>query len=143
MKTDLDKTKEIFSGSDYTCVLCKGERVYTATEHGVKPLLAFIDNGTDLRGFCAADRIVGKAAALLYALLGVDKVYSPVMSEAGIDTLVNNGITPLYDTCVKEIRNRANTGLCPMEETVQNISDPHKALSAIKERIRQMMASHS
>lgn len=143
MKTDLDKAKEIFSESDYTCVLCKGESVYTATEHGIKPLLAFINSEIDLKGFCAADCIVGKAAALLYAFLGVNNVYSPVMSEAGIDTLVKNGITPLYDTCVKEIRNRMDTGLCPMEEAVKDISNPNKGLDALKEKIGQMMASRS
>ena len=84
----------------------------------MKPLIAWISNGTDLKVFCAADRIVGKAAALLYSLLGVDTVYAPVMSEAGIYILAKNGITPLCDTSVKEILNRMNTDLCPMEEAV-------------------------
>lgn len=143
MKTDLEKAKAIFAKGDYTCVLCKGETVYTATEHGVKPLLAHINSGVDLKDFCAADRIVGKAAALLYALLGVSTVYAPVMSEAGIDTLRKNGITSLYDTAVKEIRNRTDTGLCPMEEAVQDITNPNEGLSAIKEKISRMMASHA
>ena len=83
----------------------------------MKPLIAWISNGIDLKDFCAADRIVGKAA-LLYSLLGVDTVYAHVMSEAGIYTLAKNGITPLCDTSVKEILNRMNTDLCPMEEAV-------------------------
>ena len=143
MKADLERAKSIFTGSDYTCVLCKDDTVYTSTERGLKPLIAWINNGTDLKGFCAADRIVGKAAALLYVLLGVDTVYAPVMSEAGIYTLAKNGITPLYDTSVKEIRNRMDTGLCPMEEAVQDITDPNKGLYALKGKIRQMMTSHS
>ena len=65
------------------------------------------------------------------------------MSAAGIDVLRKNGITPLYDTSVKEIRNRMNTGLCPMEEAVQDITNPNEALSALKEKIRQMAASRS
>lgn len=143
MKDDLEKAKAIFTESNYTCVLCKGDTVYTSTERGVKPLIAWINNGTDLKGFCAADRIVGKAAALLYSLLDVDAVYAPVMSEAGIYTLARNGITPLCDTSVKEIRNRMDTGLCPMEETVQDITDPNEGLRALKEKISQMMASRS
>ena len=143
MKADLEKAQALFAQGDYTCVLCKGEIVYTATEHGIKPLMTWINNGVDLRGFCAADRIVGKAAALLYVLLGVDTVYAPVMSEAGMDTLTQNGITPLFDNSVKEIRNRTDTGLCPMEEAVQDISDPNEGLAALKERIREMMALRS
>lgn len=143
MKADLEKAKAIFAQGDYTCVLCKDEMVYPSTERGLKPLLAFINRDIDLAGFCAADRIVGKAAALLYALLGVDTVYAPVMSAAGIDTLTKNGITPVCDTAVKEIRNRTDTGLCPMEEAVQEISDPSEGLCAIKDKISRMMASCS
>ena len=54
-----------------------------------------------------------------------------------------NGITPLCDTSVKEIRNRMDTGLCPMEETVQDITDPNEGLDALKEKISRMMASRS
>lgn len=143
MKSDLEKAKAILAESDYTCVLCKDEAVYTGTGHGVKPLIAWIDSGLDLKDFCAADRIVGKAAALLYVLLGVSAVYSPVMSEAGINTLKENGIAFEYDTSVKEIRNRMDTGLCPMEATVQDIDNPAKGLGALKETIRRMMASRS
>ena len=47
MKADLEKAKAIFTGSDYTCVLCKGDTVYTGTERGVKPLIAWINNGKE------------------------------------------------------------------------------------------------
>ena len=140
MKSDLEKSKEIFKNGDYTCVLCKDEITYTSTERGLKPLITWLENGTDLTGVSASDKIVGKAAAMVYSLLKVDSVYAPVMSEDGAKTLEKSGITPLYDTLVKEIRNRLNTGLCPMEETVKNISEPKKALAAIKQKIKQMMS---
>ena len=35
----------------------------------------------DLRGFCAADKVIGKATAFLYVLMGVNSVYFPTSTE--------------------------------------------------------------
>ena len=109
--------------------------MYSSTERGVKPLLDFIKNGPDLRWFSAADKIVGKAAALLYVLLGVKEVYAPVMSETALYTLAHNGILQLCDCSVKSIRNRSGTGVCPMEETVVDIDEPRQAMIAIQNKL--------
>ena len=138
MKSDLEQAKTLLEENNYTCVLCKDGQIYTSTERGVKPLIAFIESGRDFKGFSAADKIVGKAAALLYVLLGVHTVFAEVMSEAGIHTLARHGITPQCNTSVKEIRNRTNTGMCPMEETVKEITKPLDGLSAIRNKITAM-----
>ena len=83
MKNDLDKARSLLGTGAYTCVFCRADRVYTATERGVKPLLSWLDDGTDLTGFSAADRVVGRATAFLYCLLGVKEVYAKVMSRPG------------------------------------------------------------
>ena len=141
MQADLQKAKTILAAGEYSCVVCKGETLHTATGLGVKPLIAFLNSGTDLRGFSAADKIVGKAAALLYVLLGVRAVYAQVLSRAGQETLEKHGIEVSCGEIVPEIRNRADTGLCPLEESVQNISDPQEGLASIRRRIAQVMAA--
>lgn len=138
MKADLKKAMDLLSDGEYTCVLCKDGFVLTSTERGVKPLIGWLNAETELKGFCAADKVVGKAAAFLYALLGVETVYAPVMSEGAIDTFTKYGIEHLCDLSVEAIRNRANTDLCPMEKTVQDIEKPQEALEAIKRKIEQM-----
>lgn len=142
MKSDLEQAKTLLEENNYTCVLCKDGQTYTSTEHGVKPLLKWVESEQDFKGFSAADKIVGKAAALLYVLLGVHTVFAEMMSEDGIYTLARHGITPLCDTSVKEIRNRADTGMCPMEEAVKEITDPKEGLYALKKRLEQMMQKH-
>lgn len=57
------------------------------------------------------------------------------MSEAGRNTLARHGITPLCEIAVKEIHNRTNTGMCPMEEAVEKITDPDEGLIAIKKKL--------
>lgn len=138
MRSDLKKAAELLSGGAYTCVLCRGEETVSCTERGVKPLLGLLDGGNDWKGFSAADKVVGKAAAFLYVLLGVAEVYSPVMSEAAVRVLRENGIEPRYDTLAENIINRAGTGLCPMEAAVAELSDPAEALRAIRKRLSEL-----
>ncbi len=45
MTTDLQRAKTLLEENNYTCVLCKGEQVYTSTEHGVKQLAEIAGRG--------------------------------------------------------------------------------------------------
>ena len=135
MKTDLQTAIELLAQEDYTCVLCKGDSIYTSTERGVKPLLNWFDNGLAFKDFSAADKVVGKATAFLYVLLDVKEVYAPVMSEGAVSVLTENGISAQYDTLAPNIINRMGTGICPMESAVKDISEPQEAVTAIKTRL--------
>ena len=73
--SDLENAKQILLEGGYTCVLCRGKEIYTATARGVRPLVDWLDSGLDLRGFSAADKVVGRATAFLYVLLGVRTVH--------------------------------------------------------------------
>lgn len=138
MKADLKKAVDLLSNSEYTCVLCKGRKVFISRERGVKPLIEWLNSETDFKGFCAADKVVGKAAAFLYVLLGVNAVYAPVMSKSAYKTLSKYGIETLCDLTVETIRNRSNTDLCPMEKTVMDIDDPETAFLMIKKKLESM-----
>ncbi|MBO5006585.1 MAG: DUF1893 domain-containing protein, partial [Clostridia bacterium] len=77
---DLIKAKEILENGAFTCVLVKGDEVISFSERGVKPLLALLSQNKKLESFCAADKVVGKAAAFLYLLLGVKNLHALVIS---------------------------------------------------------------
>ena len=138
MKSDIEKAKSLLKSGGYTCVLCAEDKTYTSTERGVKPLLAWIDSGTDMTGFYAADKVVGKAAAFLYVILGVKAVYAGVISEPALQVLTENGIAIEYDSLVEAIRNRAGTGYCPMETAVKSISEPYPALEAVRQKLKEL-----
>ena len=131
MKHDLLKARDLLDSGDYTCAVCREDTVYTTTARGVAPLLAWLDSGTDLRGFSAADRVVGRGAAFLYCLLGVDAVYARVMSRPAAQVLEACGILVQADTFVDGIINRTGDGPCPFEAAVMDILDPREALTAI------------
>lgn len=129
---DLAQAKELLLQGAYTCVLCRAGEVFTSTLRGVSPLLEWIDGDVNLQGFCAADKAVGKAAALLFAYAGVAAVYATVMSQPAMAVLTRFGIPYSYQTGTERIINRAGTGQCPMELAVAGIDDPAEGLAAIR-----------
>lgn len=135
---DLIKAKEILENGAFTCVLVKGDEVISFSERGVKPLLALLSQNKKLESFCAADKVVGKAAAFLYLLLGVKNLHALVISEHALSLLLGNGVAVSYDTLVPMIRNRTDTGFCPMEQATMNCSSPEEALAAIKETLKKL-----
>ena len=132
VRADLARAEALLREGDYTCVLCREETAYTATRRGVAPLLEFLDEYTPLHGFSAADRVVGKAAAYLYLLLRVTAVYTPVISTPARELLTSHGVAVRYDREVPAIRNRTDTGFCPMETAVWDIDEPQAALATIR-----------
>lgn len=139
---DLTKACTLLDAGDYTCVVCRGEAVYTATERGVKPLLNWVNDGLDLKGFSAADRVVGRGAAFLYCLLGVREVYARVMSHPAAAVLEAHGICVQADTLVEGIVNRKGTGPCPFEAAVMEIEDAQIALTAIRNKMEQIQGGN-
>ena len=133
--------KKMLETGSYTCVLYRSGTAYTATERGVKPLVRWLTEGLEARGFSAADRVVGRATAYLYCLLGVQEVYAQVMSRAAAEVLEAGHIRHSCGILVDNIINRQGTGICPFEAAVLHIQDPQTALSAIREKMAQMHIS--
>ena len=136
--TDIENARNLLAKENKTCVLCRSEAVYASEKTGIAPMVDFISQGVDLRGFSAADKIVGRAAALLFVLAGVAEVYAEVMSASGAEVLKRHGIACAWGEMTDAIVNRAGTGPCPMEDAVRGLSDPHAALEAIRARQRQL-----
>ncbi len=137
--TDLDLARALLiAEKDATLVAVRGDEIHVCRERGVKPLLRMIKEGHSLRGFAVADKVVGKAPALLYAVLGPDAVFSPVMSWTGRAVLLASGIATSYDTLVRHIQNRAKNGQCPMDSSVTNVWEPYEAVGVLMDRAKQM-----
>ena len=127
----LNKVKMLLSRTGCTCVICGDDMIITDKRRGVRPLLDLLENETDVRGFSAADKVVGKAAAYLYCLLGIESLFANVISHPALNVLQSAGIPVEYSQLVPAIRNRTGDGYCPMESAVWDIDDPREALEAI------------
>ena len=128
--------KDTLLASGHSLVASNG---YYSDESGIRPVI--LPMNEDLRffeGLSVADKIVGKASAMLLALSGAKEVYAHILSEAGRKILERYGIAYEYGEMVEYIVNRKGDGMCPMEETVKDIDDPLDAFKALNERIAQM-----
>lgn len=130
--------KGLLCENGFTCVLCRGSDVITSSTAGISPVLDLIHDGCDLRGYSIADKIVGKAAAMLFVYAGIKTVHAQVLSETGAEILSKYGIDFTYDTITEYIINRRGTGMCPMEDAVKDINEPEAAYKAIYERREQL-----
>ena len=133
----LEKARRLLD-EGYTCALVSEEKTLTSKQRGVAPLLAWLDGGVCCKGLVAADKVVGKAAAYLYILLGVSKVHAKVLSKAAADVFKRFSLPYTYEESVAAIRNRTGDGFCPMESAVWNIDDPTVAYDVIVQTKRQL-----
>ena len=136
--SDLDRAKELLLSGGYTCVLISGSNELTSTERGVKPLMDWMEVKTDLSGFSAADKVIGRATACLYVHLGIIRVYAQVISEGARAVFEQYGVEYFYSKSTPGIINRRGDGPCPMEAAVRNISDVDEAVPTIINKYRAM-----
>ena len=136
--TDLKRAKDLLQNGAYTCVLCEQGNCMSTTLRGVKPLVQWLQEGGVHKDFSAADKVVGKATAFLYCLLGAKAVYASVMSRPAMEVLQQHGIYTECDRQVENIINRAGDGICPFEEAVLHIVEPETAYQAILAKMEAM-----
>lgn len=131
---DLKLAKEKLAEPGCTCAAVRGETVITSEKRGIEPILLWIHEGTDLAGACVADRVVGKAPALLYTLTGVSHVFAYTMTTDAMRIFERAGISYSYDEETDKIINRMGTDICPMEKTVSSLEDPEEAFHVLWEK---------
>ena len=140
--SNLENARSALKSQGYTCVLWKDGIVHTTTLRGVRPLVQWLEEGLAVRGFSAADKVVGKATAFLYCLLGVTELYAGVVSKSALAVLKENGIRTEYGELVENIINRKGDGICPFEEAVLGVEDPQEALGVIHRKLEEMKPAH-
>lgn len=134
MSDNLKEAIKILDEKGYTCVLSGGEVLYTSTERGVAPLIELIKDHGTLEGFCAADKVVGKAAALLYIKMKVSRVHAKTASKSAVHIFKKYGVPFTYESRCEYIINRKGDGPCPMESAVSGTDSPEEAFYLICEK---------
>lgn len=138
MSLDLERAKSVLVEGGYTCVMVKGEVVDVSVERGIRPLFQIVKSRADREGYSAADKVVGKAAAFMYMLMKVREVFAQVISVPALEVLEGAGIEVSYGECVTAIRNRTDTGFCPMESAVMDVKVPEEAYAILEKKLEEM-----
>lgn len=137
MDKNIKKAVRILRDNSYTFCAVNHDIILSSSERGIKPLLELLDGKRSLHGFSVADKVIGKAGAFIYVLLAPDEIYADVISSSAFNVLERYRIPIKYGTLTEAIRNRTNTGLCPMETAVKDAENPENALLLIREKIFQ------
>ncbi len=133
---------DVFKKGAYSCVIEKEGTVLSALSYiGIKPLITTLDRYPHmLENATVADKVIGKAAAVVLALGKAKHAYGDIMSEAGIAYLEKHGITYEYGEKVEKILNRTGDNSCPLELSIVNEDEPNAALVLLRARIVELMA---
>jgi len=105
-------------------------------ESGQRGVYGFLDavekEGSMLEGASVADRVVGKAVALLCAYAKVRAVHGMTMSEAGRTVLRRYSVYHEWQDLVENILTVDRAAVCPFERLVGGVSDPQVAYERLK-----------
>jgi len=131
---DLKLAKEIMNNEGLTLALVKDEECFfKSKERGIKPLyIALMNNKEKLKGASAADKIVGKGAALLYIKGEVKNIYAKVISKNSVQVLEKQKIFIDKEIMVPYIKNRDKSGMCPIETMAEEDENIESLLSRIE-----------
>lgn len=133
---DVDIAVEALSG--HTLALCRAGSILTCDLRGISPMMQLIAEGRELAGYSAADLVVGKAAALLFAYAHVVCVHAKVISEGAISVLQKYGIEFSFEVRTPHIVNRRGDGICPMEQAVADTENADVAYGLLQARLQEL-----
>jgi hypothetical protein len=139
---DLDLAKGELYENKLTLVIVKNSKIlYQSDNHRISGFLDAIEKcGQNLEDSSVADRVVGKAVALLCAYAKVKEVYASVLSQKAQTVLKENKIGYQWKELVENVLNIEKTGMCPFEKAAANISNSQQAYQTFR-RLREQLQS--
>lgn len=135
---DIDIAKDILDRENNSIAIVKnGNLIFSSKERGIKPIyMALKEQGAALKGSSVADKVVGKAAAMIYIYGGVKEFYTKLISENAIKILDGTSILYEYDESVPYIKNFDGSRMCPIETISVRVNDVEELLKEISEFLK-------
>ena len=134
------RARNIIKSGKANCVVVKNDKIICKSyDRGISYIIKLYEDGL-LKDAYVADKIIGKAAAMIYTLGGVSALYGETTSQSAIKWLNDKNINISYTTSPEYIINRKGDGMCPMEETVADINDEKEAYIALKNKVKQLQS---
>ena len=131
---------ELYEGKLTLSIIKNREILFETKSHRITGFLDAIESlGEKLTGASLADRVVGKAVALLCIHAGIKQVYAVVLSRKGQSVLKEGKVLVQWNELVDNILDENKDNVCPFERTASNISDPKEAYTKfinLREKLR-------
>lgn len=140
MTNTLEKAVAALSEGGYTLSLINGDQAFTSDKRGIAPLLMLTQASPGLlSGASVADKVTGKASAMLMIRGRVKELHTRVISRPALEALEASAVEVYYDEVTPQIRNRAGDGICPMEGAVMFVDEPERAYAVICETYSKLI----
>ena len=131
---DLTVAKQRLREGGFTlCIVKDGRMLFETSARGISGFLKAIDElDGRLEGASAADKVVGKAVALLCLHTGIKAVYAPVMSREAKELFGRSRVLSEWGLLVENILDGCEPATCPFERLAEGISDSAEAYKKLK-----------
>lgn len=123
MRLAVDLAAKVLRQEGVTLAICRGSSVlYTSRNRGIDDLYCLVKKRPELlAGASAADKIVGKAAAILYIGSGIQELYADNISRSAVGLLRKAGVKVQYQKLIPFVMNRDRSGMCPVERLASTV----------------------
>ncbi len=141
---DLEMAKTLLIQKQLTLIILKnGEILYETKSRRISGFLNAIEQcGRNLKNATVADKIVGKAIALLSVYSNINAVYAETLSVKARDFLKENRITVVWKELIDNIMDDKKQDICPFEKEAEDIVNPKDAYNRFKVLQQKMRACH-
>ncbi len=135
--SDLELAMELLESKEFTLVVVKdGKVIYKSNKRGIYPIYKLVTVFSNkIKGASLADKVIGRAAAMLCKKAGIKLVYTDLISKPAIKLL--NGIELEYKKAVPHILNREKNDRCPMEKLSVEVDNVQELILKIEEFLKK------
>lgn len=137
---DLETAKKQLYNQKLTLVIVKNDIIIFQTDsHRISGFIGAIEKfGTQLKDASVADRVAGKAIALLCVYAGIRQVYAEVLSRKAQAVFEDNKILFSWKEIIDNVLDLNKAGVCPFEKIAAEISNPNESYAAFKALLEKM-----
>jgi len=138
---DLEIAKKRLNEKRLTLSIVKnGEIIFETVSNGISGFLEAIEKfGDGLEGASVADRVAGKAIALLCVYAKVEAVYALILSKGAKSVFEKYEIHHEWKELVENILDVKKAGICPFEKLATEISnskDVYRKFKALQNSLK-------
>ena len=130
---------ERLHNEEHTLMVENGDEIFAGDRRGIADLHHLLSTRKEfLRNATLVDKVIGKGAAALMCVGGVNRVHTDIISRPALNLLEAYGITATYDRLVDNIINRQGTGLCPVESLCLRCETAEECLPLIDNFLKSL-----
>jgi len=131
---ELEVAKKVLREENLSLVIVKKDKVlFKSSSSGIRGLLQAIENLNDeLHKSSVADRVIGRAAALLLVYFHAKEAYGATVSKEGLRVLKESNIPLEHENIVSRILDREGKDICPFERFSLTINSPEESYKRLR-----------